>query len=130
MRSMKDEIAGVSSLQPGLYNSDAVGSGADLRGFDAATLLVQVGAYTDGSFPLVVEESSDDVTYAAVADADLVGIEPSVDAAGDADSVVELGYIGSKRFLRVSISGAVPGVTGAEIAAVVLRGHPAYAPVA
>lgn len=129
MRSIKSEVAAVVSLQPEVHNADADGASADLRGFEAATVLVQVGDYTDGTFPIVVEESDDDATFAAVADADLDGTEPSIDAAGDADSVFALGYLGSKRFLRVAISGSTPGTTGAELAAAIVKGDPKYAPV-
>ena len=75
-----------------------------------------------------VEESDDNTTYTAVAAADLQGTEPVVDGATDDDQLYELGYLCSKRYLRVAvtISGAT---TGAVYSASIITGHPAVAPV-
>lgn len=130
MRSIKSETAGVASIQPELHNADVAGASAELVGYDAALVLIQTGDYTDGTFPIQVEESDDAATWTAVADADLDGTEPVIDAAADADSVFRVGYLGSKRYLRVAIVGSTAGATGAEIAASILRAKPKYAPVA
>ena len=79
---------------------DVVGAVIDRQGSDGLEIILQVGAYTDGSVTPLVEESADNVTYTAVADADLTNTEAS--AVLSAAGVSHIGYIGSKRYVRVS----------------------------
>ena len=92
------------------------------------TLRCAYSERTDGTHTFAVEESADNTTYTAVAAADLQGTEPVVDDATDDDQIYELGYLGSKRYIRVAVtvSGAT---TGAVYGASITTGHPAVAPV-
>lgn len=132
MRDMKSNVGAAVSIAPAAARTGGVtGTGVDLRDYDSATVLIVTGVMTDGGFFFEVQDSADNVSYSAVADDYLVGTEPTIVAADD--SVVKrVGYVGSKRYIRVvsTVSGSPSPVTGAVYSAVVLLGHPHAAPVA
>ena len=96
--------------------------------FNGAMVLVQTGTITDGTHTVEVQESVDNSSFTAVADADLQGTEPAIAAAND-NVIYEIGYRGSKQYLRVSVvtTGAT---TGGTFGAVLLLGQPRRFPVA
>lgn len=100
----------------------------DLQGFEGALIQVFSGIITDGtSFEFELKESDDHVSFTAVADDDLLGDEPTFLAA-DSDKVKELGYIGSKQYLRVDLKTVVGSpVTGGVFGAAVVKGSPRHA---
>ncbi|HXF71505.1 MAG TPA: hypothetical protein VNO79_02715 [Actinomycetota bacterium] len=121
MQDLYNEISVAQSLAPAARTASANGAGVDLQGFDAAVVVVETGAITDGTHTIQVEESADNSTFTAVADADLQGTEPAIGAADD-NKVYEIGYMGTKRWLRVSVT--VSGATsGGVYAAHVVRGR-------
>lgn len=79
---------------------DVVGAVIDRQGSEGLELIFQVGAYTDGSVTPLIEDSDDNVTYAAVADANLTNTEAS--AALSAAGVSSIGYVGFKRYVRAT----------------------------
>lgn len=79
---------------------DVAGTAIDRQGSDGLEFIFQVGAYTDGSVTPLIEDSDDDVTYAAVADANLTNTEAS--AALTAAGVSSIGYVGFKRYVRAT----------------------------
>lgn len=111
-------------------NGTVSGTGVDLGNFDGALAVIHAGVITDGSHVVTIEESPDNSVWAAVGaagkvDADRDGIvEPTLTTGGGngGSRVHEIGYVGSRRFLRVKIvtSGAT---SGGFIDAVVVRGH-------
>lgn len=126
-RDLYSNVQAAQSLAPAARTADENGAGVDLDGggehFHSALVVIDVGAWTDGTHTFEVQESDDDATYTAVADDDLQGTEPVVDAGADGDQVYELGYLGSSRYLRVAVT--VTGATsGAVYGASVVRGHP------
>lgn len=127
LRDLTSNVDGEPSLAPAVHTASANGATVDLRGSDSAVVVVHTGAYTDGSHVITLEESDDDSTWTDVADADIQGTEPTVDAAGDADSVFQFGYIGEKRYVRV-ITTASGTTSGAAYGASVVRGHLHRAP--
>jgi len=80
--------------------ADVEGSVIDRQGSDGLEIIFQVGAYTDGSVTPLIEESADNVTYTAVADANLTNTE--VSAALTAAGVSSIGYVGSLRYVRAT----------------------------
>ena len=70
--------------------------------FGGALVIVQTGTITDGTHTVEVQESDDNSSFAAVADADLQGTEPAIGAAND-NVVYEIGYRGSKRYIRIKM---------------------------
>lgn len=128
VRDLRSGLGPAQSLAPAARTASADGDSVDLRGFDSAMILVDVGAYTDGTHTIEVQESDDGSAWAAVADSDLDGTEPVIDAAGDANAVTAIGYLGSARYVRVSVT-ATGTSSGAVYGANVIRGHPHQAPV-
>lgn len=79
---------------------DVVGAVIDRQGSVGLEIIFQVGAYTDGSVTPLIEDSDDNVTYTAVADANLTNTEAS--AALSAAGVSSIGYVGFKRYVRAT----------------------------
>jgi hypothetical protein len=106
----------------------------DMKGAHAAGLIILIGANTDtnATFTTLLEESdASDMTGAtAVSDNDLIGTEAlaSFTAADDDNKVKKLGYIGSKRYIRATITPAGNDSGNHFVAAVWLRGHLENAP--
>lgn len=92
----------------------------------SAMLVVHTGTITDGSHAVILQESDDNSAWGTVAAADLQGSAPTITATDD-DVLFELGYKGSKRYLRASVttSGATTGGTfGATIVRAFVRRSP------
>lgn len=112
-------------------NATATGTAVDLHeNLDAsrsALVVVFTGTMTDGSVAVTLEESADNSAWTTVAAPDLQGTAPTI-AATDDDKVFELGYVGSKRYLRVKAvtTGATSGGT---FGAVIVRGFPRRTPI-
>jgi len=122
-----NNLSVAQSLAPAARTADENGAGVDLQGFHGAMVVVHTGAITDGTHTIEVQESDDDSTYTAVADADLQGSEPAIGVADD-NKIYKIGYMGTKRYIRavVTVAGAT---TGGVYDAVVVRGAPRKAPV-
>jgi hypothetical protein len=129
MRDLAHNLGPAQSLAPAARTASANGTGVDLLGFNSAMVLIDLGAWTDGSHTFEVQESDDDSTYAAVADADLIGTEPVMDAVDEDNTIHKVGYIGNARYIRVAttVSGTT---TGAVYGASIVRGNAASKPVA
>ena len=114
-----------------------VGQIIDRKGFDGLTYLIATGsiADADATFTVLLEESdsSNMASASAVADADLIGTEVLASFQYDDDNETrKLGYIGSKRYTRLTItpSGNSGTPSGALLSAVAILGHPQIAPTA
>ncbi len=119
------------SLVPAVrVNGTATGSTVDLRGYDGAAIAVCFGAYTDGTHTPSIQQSVDGVTFTpCVYGTDLDGPAnlSAVTSSAGANTVQQIGYIGSQRYLQVVLttSGAT---SGAASAAFVTAGYPRTAP--
>ena len=124
MIDLYSNISVAQSLAPAARTASANGSSVDLAGFHGAMVVVATGTITDGTHAIEVQESDDGSTWSAVADSDLQGTEPSALAS---NTVYRIGYLGTKRYLRVvaTVSGAT---TGGVYGAWIVRGHPRKAP--
>ena len=115
-------------------NTVQVGQIIDRRGFDSVTFLIATGSVADAdtTFTVLLEESDDSGMSGgnAVADADLIGTEALAGFQFDDDNECrKLGYVGSKRYLRLTITPA-NNASAALLAAVAVLGHPSLAPTA
>lgn len=128
MIDLYNNFKAVQSLKPATRTSSENGDGVDLQGFHAAMIVIDAGAWTDGTHVFEIQESSDDSNYSAVTAGDLQGAEPTISSDAGDDQIYRLGYKGSKRYLRVAVT--VSGVTsGAVYGASIVVGHPRKAPV-
>jgi hypothetical protein len=108
-------------------NTAQVGQIIDKQGFDSVTYAIALGsiADADATFTVLLEESNDSGMSGAtaVADEDLLGTEVLAAFAFDSDNACrKLGYIGSKRYTRLTIT-PVNNASAALIAAVAILGH-------
>ena len=141
---LHNNIAHVISINPQTLAQTASpdglqGTSVDLQFFSSAELGVYLGDIDEmGSSPVSdakvqtqLEHSDDDVTFANVALADVLG--PAAVSGGIVDTrstdgeIIEVGYIGGKRYLRPTL---IPtGLTnGGPVAAWVVKGDPRHAP--
>lgn len=130
MRDLKSNIKPVQSLVPATRNAAANGTGVDLSGFNAVSVLFAngaIGGTASPTFTFEVQESDDNATFTAVIDRDLRGVEPVITAAGQVSQVAYLGY---KRFIRAvlkTVSGTSPTL---DCAAQIILGCPVSVPTA
>ena len=115
-------------------NTAQVGQIIDHRGFNAATYIILTGALpdADATFTVLLEESdaSDMSGSNAVADADMVGTEALASFIfSDDNKCFKLGYIGTKRYTRMTIT---PGANASAslLGAVCVLGEPSLLPTA
>lgn len=113
-------------------NTAQVGQIIDRRGYDSLTYVIATGslADADATFTVLLEESDDSGMSGAVAvaDADLLGTEALAGFVfSDDDKCRKLGYVGGKRYTRLTITPANNASAGL-MCAVAMLGHPAVLP--
>lgn len=120
-------------------NTAQVSQIIDVQGYDSCSFIILTGSLADAdvTFTVLLEEgdASNLSDAAAVADADMVsqtsGTAPETAAAftfAADDGVRKLGYIGKKRYVRLTITPA-NNASAAVLAVGVLLGHPVHRPV-
>ena len=136
MKDLMNQIHTVRVISPvSVADTTAqVGQIVDKKGFESVTYVIATGsiADADATFTVLLEEgaAADMSDATAVADADLVGTEVLAAFQFDDDNETrKLGYIGAKRYTRLTIT-PVNNVSAAVLAAVAVLGHPQIAPTA
>lgn len=129
LRDLLRTIMVSPSLNPAArVTGTATGSAADLRGYDAAVVVVSFGAVTDGTHTPSLQHSVDGTTYTACASTDLDGsFTAATNANSTANTVQQVGYIGTQRYLQVVLT-TTGATTGAVSAATIIAGCPRNAP--
>lgn len=134
MRDLMNNITPRVAIIPAVVsnNTAQVGEVIDTLGYDSLTFVIGTGtlADADATFTALVEEGdeSDLSDAAAVADADLIGTEALASFDQDADdSALKIGYRGSKRYARLTLTPAGNGAA-APLCALAILGHPRSAP--
>lgn len=130
-------------LLPANRTATATSASVDLRYADDVALLFTVGAQGDtlsGSVKaeFEVQESDDNTTFTAVANADLtnfetgtnVGTAKVIDANAKASMTYRAGYKGNKRYIRVVERRTGAHTTGTPTSVLALLGRTRYQPVA
>jgi hypothetical protein len=133
MRDLHNNISGARGISPAAIltaNGTTTGQTIDVSEYGSLEFVFLSGVITDGTLTVTIYEgdASDMSDEAAVADADLLGIEP-VFAASDDNTVKCVGYIGNKRYVRAKVVQA-GATTGGFISSIIIQGHPKTAPVA
>lgn len=126
---LKSDISNLNAFTPATINSDTTTAGVeiDTLGFESLTFLMRASTYTDGTYTPLIQESDTSGSYSgSVADNDLIGTE--ADAALSAAGVSRIGYVGTKRYVKLSFVSASTS-TGATLDAVAVLGSPKTAPV-
>ena len=124
MKDLYHNLLAAHSIYPAALGAAAKTGDAyvDLAGFEGALIICYSGALT-ADMPFQLMHSDDHVTFTAVDDADLLGLEPTLLQATD-NEVKTFGYKGNKRYLRVDTTTGT-GIAGAMI----VKGFPRHAPV-
>ncbi|MGR3179841.1 MAG: hypothetical protein ACUZ8E_17515 [Candidatus Anammoxibacter sp.] len=101
----------------------------DTAAFHALEFILKSGAVADGDFTVALQHGDDSglSDAATVAAADLLG--SIVFLAADDDAAKRIGYIGKKRFVRMTIVSDNTS-SGGVFSGVALQGNPLHAPVA
>lgn len=84
-------------------------SSTTLGGFDGLEFITNIGAFADSDavFTPLVEDSDDNITFAAVTDQFLLGTEAAASfTIANLNSCKRIGYIGSKRYVRYTVTPA------------------------
>ncbi len=145
MRDLHNNLAVVRGIAPQTVAGSPLNTGnIDLRGFNAAEIVVEFGDIDEmGASPvgaakldIKIEHADDDGSgapgaYADVTLADVIGpasVSAGVVASPTTDAApVEVGYIGDKRFIRVTLT-PTGLVNGGPIACMIVKGHARHAP--
>jgi hypothetical protein len=137
MRDISNKTSAVATQVPAVVTADANGTGVDLKGFQSAMVVVNSGIEGDtlsGSvkFDFILEESADDSSWSAVTSStsvtegsvDSSGIFLTLDANGETPQTSQIGYIGSKRYVRVKIDATGTHSNGTPISIQGVLGNP------
>lgn len=105
----------------------------DRQGYDSAMLAFTTGTLTDADavWSVLIEDSADGSTFAAVADEYLNGTEALAGFAfGDDNECRKIGYTGNKRYLRATIDDSTANTGDLYVAGMWIVGHPSRQPTA
>lgn len=99
----------------------------DRRGYDSVMLALVLGTLTDADavWSVLIEDSDDDSTYAAVVDEYLTGTEALAGFTfADDGETRKIGYTGNKRYVRATIDDTTANTGDLYVAGVWVLGHP------
>jgi len=135
MKDIHSQFKRVVAIGAAALAADNTPAAIDLRGFNAAEILLDIGVggitfSGTNKIEFVLTHSDDDVTYDAVAAADILGgsvatggIIKALTAAHAAAAVYRFGYKGGRRYLKLLADFSGTHGTGTPIAASVLLAH-------
>jgi len=127
VRDINKEVSVVTTIAPAAAaTATTTGTTVDLANYRAAMVVLHIGVVTDGTFVPTLEESDNDSDWSTVAAGNLSGSFASVTAAAD-ETIQEVGYLGTKRYLRLVMTETVASA-GALFSATVVRGRPLTKP--
>jgi hypothetical protein len=137
-RDLHNNIApkrGISPAAAGTDNTAYVSQIVDTAGYESVEFLILTGANTDANatFTVLVEDGDNSglSDNAAVDDKFLLGTEALASFTyADDNKVFKIGYVGPKRYVRVTITPAGNDSGNIYIAGVWVLGNPRSAPTA
>jgi hypothetical protein len=138
MRDQMSLIQPVVAIAPQTQTNSSsaiVGEIVDRAGFESLTFVISAGTMTDANatFAVTMEHGDDSALSdtAAVAAPDLVGTFALAAFQFDDDKECrKIGYVGSKRYTRLTITPTGNDSGAAPLSAVALKGNPASSPTA
>lgn len=128
---LKNDIKSLNALNIQAITTNATTAGVeiDTQGFDSVTFEIITGARTDGTVTPLIQESDVSGSYSgSVADDDLIGLEADA-ALSAAQSRSIIGYVGKKRFVKLSLVSTVV-TSGLTAGASAILGSAKHNPVA
>lgn len=132
MQDMYNNVGILSSIAAQAIAAAVNGVGVDLANFNSATVILDLGTFagTTPTATIQVQESDDNVTFTAVADAELIGgvLPATIDTTNDL-TVYKRGYNGIKRYLRVAVTAVTGTGPSLPASATIVRGHARKYPI-
>lgn len=134
MKDIHSGVKAVVAIGAAVLDADNTPAAIDLQGYNAAEILLMVGAggitfSSSDKVEFTLTHSDDNSEYTAVTDADMLGVSSITDgiiktlnAAHAAAAVYRFGYVGNKRYLRLLADFSGTHSSGTPMAAVVLAG--------
>ena len=139
MKDLHSHIKPVQSIVPVTILDATVPTAVetDLADFNSAEIEISCGAKgagDTGTITFTLTHADDDGTgsagdYANVAAADVLGVTPSsgviltLAAGAVAAAVYNFGYVGGKRFLKLTAAETGSNATGTIVSATIIKGH-------
>lgn len=135
-RDLHNNIHTVPLIVPVAARTDdtaIVSSIIDTAGYESCELVIVTGTNTDAdaTFAVLVEDgdASNLSDNAAVADAQLLGTEAQAGFTfADDNECRKIGYVGNKRYVRVTVTPSGNGAGNIFLAGVAILGHPRHTP--
>lgn len=135
MRDLHNNLKFTRAISPQSVsdNTALVSAIIDTLGYDSLEFAIITGslADADATFTVLVEDGDNNALSdnAAVADAQLLGLETDASFIFSDDNITKkIGYRGSKRYVRLTITPAA-NASAALISAVAVQGHASMKPV-
>ena len=134
MKDLYNHIEFVQAIKPVLVLNNTVPAAAtvDLAGFNSAVIELSIGSKSvDAGTITLKAEHSDTDQFADVAAADIQGATPAdgviytIDCDNDdyTSKIVKFGYIGGKRYLKLTIAEEGANANGVILGVTVVKGH-------
>lgn len=146
MRDERSKIKSVVAIAAEALDADNTPAAIDLRGFDAAVVSIAVGVggitfdatnkvefvltHSDASVYTAVADADVDLTESNITEVGTGGIVRSLIAAHAAGTVVNIGYTGGKRYLKLLADFSGSHGEPTPISATVIKALPHDAPTA
>jgi len=134
MRDLMNNVHLKRAISPVSVSDDTaqVSQIIDTQGYNSLTFAILAGSLADAGATFTALVEHDDAagfgTAAAVSDDELIGTEALASFnQGDDNKCFKIGYAGTKRYVRLTITPA-GNASAALVAAVAILGHPAQAP--
>jgi len=134
MKDLYSHVEFVQAIKPVLVLDDTVPDAAtvDLAGFNSAVIELSIGLKSADAGTITLKaEHSDTDQFTDVAAADIQGATPTdgviytIDCDNDAytSKIVKFGYIGGKRYLKLTVSEVGSNANGVILGVTVVKGH-------
>ncbi len=103
--------AHIATLTGAAFDRELGPSGDTAAPYEALDILLDVGAWTDGSHTPALQDSPDNSTWTAVAAGNMLGAFTAITSATQQNAVQRVSYVGTQRYVRcvVTVSGATTG---------------------
>jgi hypothetical protein len=106
-QDLKNNFNYAQSVTPAARIASVNGTGVDLSNYNSNAVVLLPGTITDGSHTPKLQESDDNATFTDVAASDQIGSFALLTS----NTTQKVGYIGTKRYIRVvvTVAGATTG---------------------
>jgi hypothetical protein len=119
-RDIDKDVSVATTLSPNIVTSTTSGTAVDLAGFTKAMFVAQIGTIANGTYAFDPEESDDNSTWTNIAAGDLSGSFTNATSSAD-DTLQEVGYLGTKRYVRCNVTVTGSPANGGPIGITVIR---------